>query len=504
MLSKLFTQVWLLMGVIFFFFSCQTKSGSNNQPNIVLIFTDDQGYADLSSFGSETISTPNIDKLAKNGMKFTDFHVAASVCTPSRAALLTGCYPNRIGLPNVLFPEGEHWGRYNPGNTGLNPEEETIAERLREKGYATAMAGKWHLGDKKMFLPTQHGFDDYFGIPYSNDMTIAPDMVLSENILLRNGITRNMIKNYASLEIENKNHQTPLFRNNEVVEFPADQSSLTKRYAEFCVDFINEQAGKSPFFIYLAHTMPHIPIYASENFAGKSKGGLYGDVIEEIDWSVGEIIKTLETKGVLKNTLVIFTTDNGPWLSFGNHGGSAGVLRGGKFDVFEGGFRVPCVMSWPDFIPKGEVSDKLVTSMDILPTICELTGAKQPVKKTDGKSIVPLLKGGEMSELDERYFYYYSNTDLKAVRKGDWKYMLPLKYGMVTEPGKDGENGKTEMFEQSAALYNLTTDISENNNVIEDFPEIAEELKNELLCFDKTLKSEMRPVGKTSDLDKGK
>ena len=232
-------------------------------------------------------------------MKFTDFHVASSVCSPSRAALLTGCYPNRVSLPDVLFPDGACGS--NP-NIGLNPKEETIAELLKQNGYATAMAGKWHLGHLKEFLPLQQGFDAYFGIPYSNDMSKG---------------------------------KLALVKGNEVAEIEPDQSLLTKKYTEFCVDFINKQSGKSPFFLYLAHTMPHIPIYASENFVGKSAGGLYGDVIEEIDWSVGELIKTLESKKVLENTLVIFTSDNGPWLSYGNHGGSSGELRGGKFDVFE-------------------------------------------------------------------------------------------------------------------------------------------------------------------------
>ena len=460
-------------------------------PNIVLIFMDDMGYADLSCYGSKTISTPNLDKLAANGMKFTDFHVAASTCTPSRAALLTGSYPHRIGLPKVLFPERKN----NPGNIGINPEEETIAELLKKKGYATNMAGKWHLGDKKMFLPTQHGFDNYLGVPYSNDMSIAPDMVLAENILLRKGMTKEMIKNYDSLKIENKNHQTPLLKNNEVIEFPADQSTLTKRYTEFGVDFINQQAGKSPFFFYLAHTMPHIPIFASENFSDKSKGGVYGDVIEEIDWSVGEIIKALEKKGILNNTLVIFTSDNGPWLSYGNHGGSAGELRGGKFDIFEGGFRVPCIMSWPKIIPKGKISNDFITSMDIVPTICNITGASLPAKKIDGINVLPVLIGKKMKILDSRYFYYFTDNKLTAIRKGNMKYIIPITYRVVTNAGKDGKDGKTEPRQQEAALYNLEKDISENKNVINEYPEIAKELKNALEIFDQNLKKEARPVG---------
>jgi arylsulfatase A-like enzyme len=246
-------QLILILSCIVISIACSVQE--KTPPNIVLIFTDDQGYGDLSCFGSETINTPNIDALADNGIKFTDFHVSSATCTPSRASLLTGCYPDRVGLPNVLFPDGA-WGS-NP-NIGLNPEEETIAELLKQKGYATAMAGKWHLGHREIFLPLQQGFDQYFGIPYSNDM------------------------NRGSLA---------LVMGNETVEIEPDQSLLTRRYTEFCIDFINQKANKSPFFVYLAHTMPHIPIYASKQFLGKSKGGLYGDVIEEIDWSVGKVVE---------------------------------------------------------------------------------------------------------------------------------------------------------------------------------------------------------------------
>jgi len=438
-------------------FSCESRQKSI--PNIIIIFTDDQGYGDLGCFGSETIKTPHIDRLAESGMKFTDFLVAASVCTPSRAALLTGCYPNRISLPGVLFPDGA-WG--SRPNIGLNPDEETLAELLKQKGYTTAMAGKWHLGHMQMFLPLQHGFDHYFGIPYSNDM------------------------NRGNL---------PLMKDNEVLEIEPDQALLTKRYTEFCIEFINKQAGESPFFLYLAHTMPHIPIYASEQFEGKSEGGLYGDVIEEIDWSVGQIIRALDEKDVLDKTLVIFTSDNGPWLSFGNHGGNAGRLRGGKFDVFEGGFRVPCVMSWPGTIPEGKICDEMVTSMDLLPTICHITGAALPEKMIDGLEISLLLEGKEMPVLKDRYFFYYSNKELKAVRQGKWKYIKQLKYGVVTDPGNDGVNGTTENLEQTEALYFLDEDISESNNLIDKYPEVAEGLRKIMVEFDQSLTLNARPVG---------
>lgn len=428
-------------------------------PNVVLIFTDDQGYGDLGCFGSGTISSPNVDRLAKEGMMFTDFHVAASVCTPSRAALLTGCYPNRIGLPKVLFPEGA-WG--SKGDTGLNPGEETIAELLKGRGYATAMAGKWHLGHRKMFLPLQHGFDRYFGIPYSNDMSKG---------------------------------QLPLIEGNEVIETEPDQSLLTKRYTSFCVDFIREKAGETPFFLYLAHTMPHIPIYASEQFRGKSEGGLYGDVIEEIDWSVGQIVSALEKSGVLENTLLIFTSDNGPWLSYGNHGGSAGELRGGKFDIFEGGFRVPCVMQWPGTIPGGETCNALVSTMDLLPTLCRITGALLPEKEIDGLDVYPLLTGDEMEGLNDRPFFYYSNENIRAVRRGAMKYIMPHSYRIVTEPGMDGVNGKSESAEQEEALYDLNINLSEYKNIILNNPDLAKDMKALIEEFDTYLKQEARVHG---------
>ena len=435
------------------------KPKKQSLPNVVLIFTDDQGYDDLSIYGSETINTPHLDALAKSGMRFTDFHVASSVCTPSRAALLTGCYPDRVGLPNVLFPNGPY--RSNP-NVGLNPDEETIAELLKKKGYATAMAGKWHLGHKQKFLPLQHGFDSYLGVPYSNDMSKG---------------------------------ELPLVKDNKVVEVDIDQSLLTKRYTDFGIDFIKSKAGKVPFFLYLAHTMPHIPLAASINYIGTSKGGLYGDVIEEIDGSVGVIIHELKNQRLLENTLVIFTSDNGPWLSYGNHGGSAGVLRGGKFDVWEGGFRVPAIMSWPGVIPSESVNNNLIHTMDILPTLIAITGALLPKNKIDGVNVLSSLRGGEMNELQKRIFYYFGGSKIKAVRKGEWKYVFGHNGGIVTEPGIDGINGKTNRVYHEEALYNLISDISEQDNLIAQFSERAARLKKAGEIFELKIKAEARPIG---------
>lgn len=464
MFHKKITTLACLTGIALCLISCQSVDPQTGKsPNIVLIFTDDQGYADLGCFGSENIRTPHLDSLAAHGMKFTDFHVAASVCTPSRAALLTGSYPNRVSLPSVLFPDGA-WG--SKPNIGLNPEEETIAELLKEEGYATAMAGKWHLGHLEEFLPIHQGFEQYFGIPYSNDMNRG---------------------------------KLPLLRGSEIEEIEPDQSLLTKRYTEFAIDFINNHAKKSPFFLYLAHTMPHIPIYASEEFKNTSEGGVYGDVIEEIDWSVGQIIAALEKNGILENTLVIFTSDNGPWLSYGNHGGSSGMLRGGKFDMFEGGFRVPCVMHWPKVIPAGEVCRQTVSTMDILPTLCEISDARLPEKEIDGTSILKVLKGERLDLLEERSFYYYSGRQIRAVRKGKWKFMVAQKYGEVTEKGMDGVNGKSISRDLPASLFDLETDLSESRNIIEDHREIAEELESDLRSFQSELRDEARPIGLAQD-----
>ncbi|MEJ2055675.1 MAG: sulfatase, partial [Calditrichaceae bacterium] len=336
------------------------ESASGRPPNIVLIFTDDQGYADVGSYGAEGFKTPNLDRLADQGMQFNDFYVASSVCSPSRAALLTGCYPQRVGIPDVLAPPGPPWttGRTN---IGLNSNETTIAEMLKPLGYATACFGKWHLGHLPEFLPTRNGFDEYFGLPYSNDM-IPPD--------------------YPPL---------PLMDGEMVIEYNPDQSQLTKMYTQHALQFIEQNKDK-PFFLYVPHSMPHIPIHASDKFKGKSEKGLYGDVIEEIDWSVGEIMKKLNQIGLEENTLFIFASDNGPWLVYGNHAGSAAPLREGKMTTFEGGQRVPCIMHWPGKIPAGIMTGALASTIDFLQTISAITGEKLPYVTIDGKNILSLME----------------------------------------------------------------------------------------------------------------
>lgn len=443
------------------FLSCKVMlfaQAKNSKPNIVIVFTDDQGYQDVGVFGSPLISTPNLDNMAKNGIKFTDFYAASSVCSPSRAALLTGAYPTRVGVPQVLWPN-------LPG--GLSNEELTIANMLKTKNYTTACIGKWHLGDQEQYLPTSQGFDLYYGIPFSNDMSVNPKSKIAKNIKFREGMTLDSLR-----EKKWRGGRVPLFKQDEVIEYPVDQSTLTKRYTEQAVNFIKDNKDK-PFFLYLAHSMPHVPLYASPDFKGKSKRGLYGDAVEEIDWSVGEILKTLKEEGLDENTLVIFASDNGPWTSKGDQGGSALPLRGQKNETFEGGFRVPMIAQWNGKIKAGVVTDKIASTIDILPTIAYLTGADLPEKKIDGKNMWPLLSGKEKAKSPHKKdgFYYYKDSKLEAVRKGDWKLRIV---------GND------------IALYNLKDDISEQRNLASTYPKIVKKLKKMMLKFDKELQQNKR------------
>ena len=399
-----------------FLVPCALDAQPQSPPNIVIIFTDDQGYADVGVYGARGFSTPNIDRLAAEGLKFTNFYVSQAVCSASRASLLTGCYAERVSIRGALMP----WS-----TVGLNPEEETIADLLKQKGYATGIFGKWHLGHHPEFLPPQQGFDEYFGLPYSNDMwPVGYDGV---------PITEGKKIYYPVLPLIEGSNKVGEIRTLE------DQNTLTTLYTERAVRFI-EKNKERPFFLYLPHSMPHVPLGVSEKFSGKSEQGMYGDVIMEIDWSVGEILRTLEKFGLDQNTLVIFASDNGPWLNFGNHGGSALPLREGKGTMWEGGARVPCIMRWPGRISEGRECNAIAATIDLLPTIAAITGMPLPQKPIDGLNILPLLEGEEGVGPRDHYFYYYVE-ELRAVRMGKWKLHFPhthISYKGV-EPGNDGQ-----------------------------------------------------------------
>ncbi|MAS96331.1 MAG: arylsulfatase [Verrucomicrobiales bacterium] len=415
-------------------------------PNVVIIFTDDQGYSDVGKFGAEGFETPNLDRMAEEGRMFTQWYAAQPVCSASRTGLLTGCYPNRIGIHGALGPGSRH---------GINPEETTLAEVCKSKGYATAIFGKWHLGDAEKFLPPNHGFDEYFGIPYSNDMW--PNHPTA--------------KHFPPL---------PLISGTEILREADehDQRMMTTWLTSKAVDFINRNR-ENPFFLYVPHPQPHVPLYVSDRFAGTTERGLYGDVIAEIDWSVGEILNAIDTNGLGEDTLVMFTSDNGPWLSYGTHSGKADPLREGKGTVWEGGVREPCIMRWTGKIPAGTVSVTPAMNIDILPTIANLIGAEMPERKIDGLDIWPILAGEEGAENPhDAYWFYYKQNELQAVQSGEWKLILPHRYRTLS--GREGGDGGTPVrYDNIMAeleLYRLTEDISEQTNLAADYPEEVEKL----------------------------
>jgi arylsulfatase A len=421
-------------------------------PNLVIIFTDDQGYGDVGCFGATGFDTPNLDRLARGGRRFTNFHVAQPVCSASRAALLTGCYPSRIGIQGALGPNAKH---------GIADGETTLAQVLKRQGYATGMAGKWHLGHHPQFLPIHHGFDEYLGLPYSNDMWPAHPEATPGS--------------YPPL---------PLIEGDRIVDTNVtaeDQCRLTGLYTERAVSFINRHKDQ-PFFFYLAHSMPHVPLHVSDRYRGKSRQGLYGDVIQEIDASVGDVLRALEANGLERNTLVIFTTDNGPWLSYGDHAGTAGPLREGKGTCWEGGVRVPCIMRWPGKLPAGTTSDAMLMTIDLLPTIARLVGAELPKNTIDGLDVWPLLAGQPgATNPHEAYLYYYEQNQLQAVVSGDgrWKLQLPHTYRSVG--GLPGGHGGIPAKYQSTKilqpqLYDLVTDLGETTDVAARHPEIVRRL----------------------------
>ena len=449
---------YLLLLIASFLFQCTNKKNQSDlsKPNVILIFIDDEGYGDVGCYGATGFETPNLDKMASQGMRFTNFYSAQPVCSASRAGLLTGCYPNRVGISGALFPHDV---------TGLNSSEYTMGEMFKDQGYATACFGKWHLGWQKEFLPLQHGFDEYVGVPYSNDMWPNSN-VTGERLPKGNG--------------RGDMPELPLIQGNETIETItslADQDKLTTLYTEKAVDFINRNA-KDPFFIYVPHTMAHIPLGVSDKFRGKSEQGLYGDVMMEVDWSVGQIIEAIEKNGLTDNTIIMFTTDNGPWLNFGNHAGSAGGLREGKTTSWEGGQRVPFIVKWPNKIPEGTINNKLMCAIDILPTLASITGGKLSNNKIDGMDVSNMLYDHSAASPRETILYYYGKNNLNAVRKGNWKLVLPHTYSSYdTEPGNDGRGGrriKTEVKEPE--LYNMMRDPGEQYNVAAYHPEKIEEI----------------------------
>lgn len=437
-------------------------AAGETRPNVIIILADDMGYADPVCFGGKGYKTPNLDRLAKEGVKFTDFYVSSPVCSASRAALMTGCYNERVSIRGALGPKAK----------GMNPDEETIAEVLKKSGYATGMAGKWHLGDKPSTLPVNQGFDEYYGLAYSNDMwPYHPET-----------------KEFQDL---------PLFENNRVVNpkvMPEDQKNLTRDYTKRAVDFITKNKER-PFFFYLAHSMVHVPLFVSEEFEGKSGVGLFGDVMEEVDWSVGQVLAALEANGLDKNTLVIFTSDNGPWLSYGNHAGSAAPLREGKGTAYDGGVRVPMMARWPGKIPPGSVCGEMASTMDLLPTVASLTGAGLPQRKIDGLPITDLLtgKGGAVSPHDS-LFFYYTNGELQSMRSANWKLMFPhVTRTMEGQAlGKDGSAGRYKALQVGLELYDLKKDSGESKNLAMDQPEILAMLQGKADVIRKELGDGLR------------
>ncbi len=437
---------------------CNTNEYAD-KPNIIIIFCDDLGYQDLSCYGSPLVSTPHIDQLARQGMKFTDFYIGQSVCTPSRTALLTGCYPKRVGMHvGVIFP---------PDSTGLHPDEITLAELLKQQGYATACIGKWHLGhaDPK-FLPTAQGFDTYFGLPYSNDMMqIRPDLNTVESL---DWAWKSSAASYEWWNV-------PLMRDEQIIEQPVDQRTLTNRYTEEAISFI--KANKSvPFFLYLAHTMPHVPLFVPDNRYNPDPHQAYKLTIEHIDSSTGEIIRILRELDLDKRTIVVFTSDNGPWLEKQHHAGNALPLRDGKFTTYEGGFRVPCIVWAPGLVPAGDICREIASAMDLFTTFVIISGGKIPGDRIiDGRDILPLMKGEVGARTPHTVFFYYSsNGKLEGVRQGNWKLR------------------RTDGFIE---LYNLEQDISEENNLASENPEKVEELIRIMQDFDADLEKTARPLG---------
>jgi arylsulfatase A-like enzyme len=412
------------------------------RPNFVVIYMDDMGYADVGCFGAK-IPTPHMDRLAAEGMRFTNFHVAQAVCSASRAALLTGCYPNRIGISGALGPYSK---------IGISDEETTIAELLAPRGYVSGVFGKWHLGDSPRFLPLRHGFREFFGLPYSGDMWPHHPA--------------------------NPEHwpPLPLIEGDRVLCTLDDQTYVTTWYTRRAVEFIQRYKDR-PFFLYVPHSLPHVPLFVSDRFRGKSGAGLYGDVIMELDWSVGQIMQALKDNGLDEKTLVVVASDNGPWLLYGNHAGSSGPLREGKATSFEGGVRVTCIMRWPGHIPAGRTCTELAATIDLLPTFARLAAARLPKHKIDGRDIWPLMAGEPGAKSPHDAYYVYWNRHLQAVISGHWKLHFPHSYPQPHPPGQDGKPGKYRTLKIGQALFDLRADVGEQRDVAAEHPDVVARLR---------------------------
>ena len=425
-------------------------------PNVVVVFIDDMGYADIGPFGAIDYPTPNLDRLAREGRRFTDFYVTQPVCSASRAGLMTGCYNVRVSITGALPPRSEH---------GISADETTLAEVFKQKGYATACYGKWHLGHHPKFLPTNHGFDEYFGLPYSNDMWPYHPGVLK----------------LPMKERFEKWPHLPLIENTKIINprmTDKEQNMLTTWYTERAVNFIDKNKDR-PFFLYVSHSMVHVPLHVSDKFAGKSKRGLFGDVVMEIDWSVGEILGAIRKNGLEKNTMVIFTADNGPWLCYGTHAGSAKPLREGKGTTFDGGCREPTLMWWPGTIPADSVCHMPAMTIDLLPTFAKLIGATLPNHKIDGKDIWPLIEGRPGAQSPQEAYFFYNGRSLQAVRMGRWKLHFPHGYHTLGgHPG--GTGGMPAPYEKATielTLFDLENDIGETTDVKDQHPEVVAQIQ---------------------------
>lgn len=451
-------------------------AGSSDKPvNVILINLDDCGLGDFSYSGAVGYQTPNVDKLAQEGLVFTNYYSAQPVSGASRSALMTGCYSNRVGLTMAPMPDSP---------TGINENEETIAELLKANGYSTAIFGKWHLGDAEEFLPPHHGFDEYVGLPYSNDMWPGHPTMKFKPLPLYDGL--DVVK---------------------YIETYDDQAELTTLYTEKTIDFIRRQEKEDkPFFVYLAHNMPHVPLAVSDKFAGKSGVGLYGDVMMELDWSVGEIMKTLDDLGIEEETLIIFTSDNGPWSNYGNHAGSSGGLREGKNTTFNGGLRVPCIFYMPGHIKPG-LCNALISNIDFLPTIADLTSSEQPVLKIDGVSFIPYLTGTEEDSPRDYLCMYFNRNSLEAVTDGRFKLVFPHYYNSyeANPPGMDGKPGRTARMQVTEMeLYDLRQDPGERRNLIGIYPEIEAELQEAANKIRKELGDDLTGVKGTENRAPGR